>query len=288
VRAPLGEFTLMGAHSAPAEVRRVSDPLRAPKGLKAFDLHFQLSGHSLNIQGGREAVLHEGDFTLCDASQPYSVRFTEANHMLCLKMPQEATAKRLGDVEPLLCRPMSAGQGGAAMLSTFLKTVWGQLQSEPVDEDWGSTVADVIMDLLELAYRPLLRTGGECSLRAQRRRAARDFIDSRLCDPELGVGVIAEALGVSPRYVQLLFAETGGTPSAYILDRRLDLAAERLRRGIGRGGVTDVALGVGFNDVTHFGRAFRRRFGVSPSGYTSGARAPRWSDAERLYLHAQG
>ena len=277
VRAPLGAITLMSADSAAASVSRTSDAFRAARGLKAFDLHFQLAGRSLNSQGGREAMLEAGDFTLCDASRPYRVRFQEDNHMLCLKLPAELVAARLGDVEPLICRQVSARRGGPATLSAFLRAVWSQLQQEPPEHDWAESVSEVILDLLTLAYRPMQEGAADGDSRTVRRRQAREYIDSRLCDPDLGVGAVASALGVTPRYVQLLFAEMQLTPSAYIQDRRLELAAEQLRQGSGRGRVTQTALAVGFNDVTHFGRAFRRRFGVSPSRYGDSGRAPPWA-----------
>lgn len=275
LRVQVGDLCMMGVASAPACVSRVNDPMRNARGRREFDLHFQLTGRSVNAQGEREAVLEAGDFTLCDASQPYSVRFAEANHMICIKTPADPLIARLGDVEDLICRPMSAQLGGAAMLSTFLRTLWTQLEQGGL-EDRDETVSDVVLDLISLAYRPVTDHSGGASLRVSRRREARAFIQDRLCDPDLDVATVAEALGVSPRYVQILFAEDGATPSAYILDRRLELAAERLRGDVGRGGVTRVALGVGFNDLTHFGRAFRKRFGVTPSEYNSGARASPW------------
>ena len=103
---------------------------------------------------------------------------------------------------------------------------------------------------------------------------ARAFIDERICEPDLGAAAIARAMGVSPRYVQMLFAAAGSTPSAYIQERRLRLAAEQLRRADGRC-ITEVAMAVGFNDLTHFGRAFRRRYGVAPRDYRQGSRATR-------------
>ncbi len=276
LRVQVGDLLMMGAASAPACVSRINDPSRTARGRREFDLHFQLTGRSINTQGGREAVLEAGDFTLCDASQPYSVRFSEANHMVCVKAPVEPLAARLGDLEDLVCQPMSGRQGGAAMLSVFMRTLWAQIEQGEL-EDRDETVSDVIFDLITLAYRPMTGHHGDASLRALRRREARAFIQERLCDPDLDVAAVAEAVGVSPRYLQILFAQDGVTPSAYILDRRLELAAERLRAGVERGGVTRVALGVGFNDLTHFGRAFRKRFGVTPSDYNSGARVSRWA-----------
>ncbi len=271
VRASLGELNLMGAESAAACVNRRNDPFRSARGLSAFDLHFQLAGRSLNSQNGREAALNAGDFTLCDASRPYTVRFGEANHMLCVKVPHLSLAERLGDVEPLLCVPMRGDSGGGAMLSAFLRTLWSQM-GEFGDETWASTVSDVILDLIALAYRPVQDRRPALSAQAQWRDKALAYIDQRICDPDLGVSSIGEALGVSPRYVQMLFAAAGATPSAYILDRRLRLAAERLRRAGGQT-VTEVALALGFNDLTHFGRAFRRRYGVPPRAYRDGRRS---------------
>jgi len=270
VRAELGELTLMSAHSAPAQVSRRSDPHRNARGLGMLDLHFQLRGRSLNAQIGREAVLESGDFTLCDASRPYQVSFTEANHMFCIKVPAERLTRRLGDVDALICKPMSGADGAGAMLSSFLANLWPQID-QAEDSGWGETVSEVILDLMTLAYRPLSEAAGPASARGHWMAKARGFIDEHICDPELSVAAIAAAVGVSPRYVQMLFAAEGATPSAFIQDQRLRLAAERLR-GPGAPCITEVAMAVGFNDLTHFGRAFRKRYGVTPRDYRDGAR----------------
>ena len=87
------------------------------------------------------------------------------------------------------------------------------------------------------------------------RRALFAAVDEALCDPELDVHRIADTLGVSPRYVQILLAELGTTPTALIRSRRLELAAARFERE-GRGcSITDVAYEVGFNDLSSFCRA---------------------------------
>ena len=273
VRARLGELSLMSAHSAPAKVSRSSDPQRNARGLGMLDLHFQLSGRSLNAQSGREAVLEAGDFTLCDASRPYQVSFTESNHMFCIKTPTAALVQRLGDVDALICRPISGASGAGAMLSSFLASLWTQIDHAE-DASWGETVSEVILDLMTLAYRPLSEGAGPVTGRMQWMAKARSFIDAHICDPEIGTAAIATAIGVSPRYVQMLFAADGTTPSAFIQDQRLKLAAERLRRPDAPC-ITEVAMAVGFNDLTHFGRAFRRRYAVAPREYRDGARSGR-------------
>jgi AraC-like DNA-binding protein len=73
-------------------------------------------------------------------------------------------------------------------------------------------------------------------------------------------------LHVTNRYVQALFRDLSTTPSRYILDRRLELAAERLRSSPARR-ISGIAMAVGFGDFAYFSRAFHRRFGLSPRDY---------------------
>jgi AraC family transcriptional activator of tynA and feaB len=103
--------------------------------------------------------------------------------------------------------------------------------------------------------------------RESRRRAVLDIVDAHLCEPEISTRAIAGAAGVSPRYVQMIFAGMGTTPSAYICRRRLDVAAERLRHLGKAASITGVAFDLGFNDLSSFCRAFRRRFGQAPRDY---------------------
>ncbi len=121
----------------------------------------------------------------------------------------------------------------------------------------------MVWDLLERVCLPP-NPAGDCPKRLHHRREARAIIESRLSDPTLDVSEVAGALGFSVRYLQLLFAEVQTTPSRLILERRLEFAAERFRRGDKTCNVTEVALDAGFNDLSHFSRAFRSRFGVSP------------------------
>ena len=58
---------------------------------------------------------------------------------------------------------------------------------------------------------------------------------------------------------------TGVTPHQWLLRARLREAARRLAAS--RAPVTDIALDVGFEDLSNFMRSFRAEFGVSPRRY---------------------
>ena len=80
---------------------------------------------------------------------------------------------------------------------------------------------------------------------------------------------VARAHHVSLRLLQALFAESGSSPARFIRDQRL-IEARRLLDGgesISRAGSLS-----GFPDPGTFTRAFRRRFGCTPSAFLNGYR----------------
>src|SRR5215211_1254719 len=72
----------------------------------------------------------------------------------------------------------------------------------------------------------------------------------------------AAHLGVTPRYVHMLFATEAASFSEFVLAQRLVRAHQMLTdpRCIGRP-ISAIAFDAGFSDLSHFNRTFRRRFG---------------------------
>lgn len=82
---------------------------------------------------------------------------------------------------------------------------------------------------------------------------------------------IPDVAGVSVFHFSRLVREaTGRAPYAFVTDRRLERAAERLRQGDEP--VTQIARTLGFAGASHFGRAFAQRMGCSPLRYRTQAR----------------
>ncbi len=83
----------------------------------------------------------------------------------------------------------------------------------------------------------------------------------------LTLASVARALASSPRQIQRAFEQFGGASfSEQLMERRLSVAADVLleQRSIA---VADVARLVGYRQGSHFARAFRRRYGVSPAEF---------------------
>ncbi|MCW5622534.1 MAG: helix-turn-helix transcriptional regulator [Burkholderiales bacterium] len=91
----------------------------------------------------------------------------------------------------------------------------------------------------------------------------------------------ARQVGLSPFHFLRLFAKVVGvTPHQYLVRSRLRRAARLLTDD--ERSVTDVALDVGFADLSNFVRTFRRAAGVSPRGFRKAAKGDRKIFQERI------
>jgi len=83
--------------------------------------------------------------------------------------------------------------------------------------------------------------------------------------PHKLIGLAAMARMSPYHFLRTFRAVTGVTPHQWLLRARLRDAAERLATT--RMPVTEVALDVGFDDLSNFTRSFRAEFGASPREY---------------------
>lgn len=98
-----------------------------------------------------------------------------------------------------------------------------------------------------------------------------DDIDARF-DEALDLSQLAATAHFEPVHFHKIFlACLGETPAAYVRRIRLERSAARLMNQ--RAVVLDVALDAGFGSGEAFARAFRQRFGHSPSVWQAGAHA---------------
>jgi AraC-like DNA-binding protein len=94
---------------------------------------------------------------------------------------------------------------------------------------------------------------------------ARDYMLARLDQPVL-LDEMARVACLSPNHFIRTFRQAfGQSPHQYLVSRRLE-RAEMLLAGTERP-VTEVCYSVGFESLGSFSWLFRKRYGVSPTGY---------------------
>ena len=91
------------------------------------------------------------------------------------------------------------------------------------------------------------------------------WIELNLMQP-LSVNDVVMKSGYSSFYLQRSFTSvTGESVGRYIRRRRLEVAARLLRET--HADVSEIALMLGFDEITSFYRSFKRTFGISPGRY---------------------
>jgi AraC-like DNA-binding protein len=99
-------------------------------------------------------------------------------------------------------------------------------------------------------------------------KRAIQLLSERLDHP-LDLAAIAREVGVSPHHLsRKVGAETGATLQRHLRRLRIERACEALDSK--RMNVTEVALEVGYQSLSHFAKAFREETGRSPSEWLSG------------------
>ena len=117
---------------------------------------------------------------------------------------------------------------------------------------------------------------------ADRKRAIESalWIEAHSADP-IDLNALAQRAGLSSyHYLRVFAAALGVTPHQFVVRSRLRHAARLLADE--ERSVTDIALDVGFADLSNFVRSFRRAAGVSPRGFRQLARGDRKILQERL------
>jgi AraC family transcriptional regulator, positive regulator of tynA and feaB len=217
---------------------------------------------------GRETVLGEGDFVLSDSFAASTVVLNSTNHALQLAIPYEVLTTHIPDPEIFFGLRMPGSRSLGQTVNALLRSIWTQAEYG-LPSQAGPQIAYSLLALVATAFALEHQTDvAESSLTAARRVQIKRFIEMHLRDTELSAVTIATALGLSPRYVRMVFAAENEHISAYVLRRRLDECAKQLchKLWLGRS-ITETAFDWGFNSTAYFTRAFKQQFGVTPTAY---------------------
>jgi AraC-like DNA-binding protein len=258
--------------------RRSSAISRASEESLIFN--FVLSGVAMAQQDGRSVVLRAGDGAVCDAQRPYSLRFDDAFKILTIKMARSAIAHRAGSIHRITATSFGESSQMCPILFGYLVSFSKQASllppaaSEKVARNFTELLAAALDEVILASPLPL------SEYRATALMRVRDFVERHLDVCELDTSMVSTALNLSPRYINKLFEAENTSLTRYIWRRRLERAAADLQDPARAGlGISAIAMAHGFNDLSHFSRAFRQRFDLSPRAYRASGIAPGTSTA---------
>jgi len=233
-----------------------------------------LSGSQRMEQDGRRVLLRPGDFAFYDGARPHSLSFSRHWSEIILNIPRGMLDRELAGARGLTATRPACDQSSGALLRAYLASLsqeLGVLHRDDLARLSRSTVG-LIAAAMAHAQGPAVGRGRDQTL-----ARAKAMVERSLDNPALDAPRIAAALGVSVRYLNKLFESEQTSLMRHVLARRLERCRDDLLDPACRAlSVSDIALRWGFNDLSHFSRVFRARFGMSPRECRSpGARGGR-------------
>jgi AraC-like DNA-binding protein len=231
-----------------------------------YELSLVLDGRARHLVNGDRSEIGPGSAFLLSPADLHAIHPLGTDPLRCFNTV----------VEPDLVEGVLARLGG--LVAAFPWRADGcldlapdleRLERELVGQDVGAgVVSEALVTglVVELARRnagaaPAVR-GRSDSDTAMRQVLL--YVDRHFREP-LSLADLAAQAHLSPNYCSERFRDIAGVSfQSYLLHRRLQFARSLLEATAL--GVTEICHASGFNDVSHFGRVYRRRYGVPPSG----------------------
>ena len=226
-----------------------------------------LKGRARVTQLGRDLAIDQGGAAMMTTSDPgYHTMYDGGGH-LAVQFPRSALSAVLPDIESRLMRPFPPDSDALKLVIAYAKAAL-DLDSG-ADHELQRRVATHLRDLVVFLAGQRDRDAEAQvarSVTAARLWTIKSEIEARLGEGDLSAETLAATQQISPDYVRKLFRQEGTSFSDYVLLKRLERAHAALIAPVRPGQpIASIALQVGFNDLSYFNRAFRRRYGKSPS-----------------------
>ena len=205
---------------------------------------------------------------LLDCRKPFVVYSLEPPDRVQLRLPREALERRVSLTNGVN-RPIPL-RNDAAILTALARELV-RIGPSTLSPQAAAIVHGHMIDLTAVILGNLAgimpRLGATGRFSALRLRM---FIESQLTNPDADAQSIAFGAGISERHANRLLALEGTSIRSRLIERRLDRCREMLENPQQMHcSITDIAFFYGFRNLSHFTRAFKDRFGLSPSEHRS-------------------
>ena len=270
----VGPLDLARLATGRCEIRRTAAHIDRSSP-RLYSIIIQARGRGLFSQEGNRVELGPGDIALCDHALPHSRVIERDAEMLLIRVPAEMIGEFLPEPQHLCGRRLPAGAGLTPSAATMARGLWQRLEHGFAPE-YEDCFAHHLLELIGTSYAMVFGPDPERGEPdAGSLLLIRNHIDDRLYDPGFKPGSIAAELGFSAREARRLFAPGNDTPRDYILRRRLQEAARRLRDPRWRGHtIAEIAHCCGFASNAVFTRSFREHHDLSPTEYRARGNPP--------------
>ena len=261
----IDDLALVDVECAPTSGSRGRSQIAATDG-EFVALLFIRAGHEVIRTNGDTVRLAPGDAVVWDSTR--TARFDVPGRLSkrSLLIPRAALAEVSGGAWATPGAVLERGRPAIALLTGYLDTLAGILPG--LDPAAVVAARNATLELVLGVLRPAASGGvRDLPLRAAMER----FIEQHLTSMAITPDRIACEHGVSVRTVNRIFSTTGDTVGGVIRSRRLAHARDELTTGAEP--ISVIAHRWGFFDSSHFHRAFKASYGLSPRDYRASRRS---------------
>jgi len=228
----------------------------------------QVAGELELEQDGHNVLLESGDIALLDPMLPYIGRFSSGSKLLVLKVPRRSLEARIGNTRQIVARSIKPLNAESRLTSSFLAML--PLSAGNMSATAEEAVSNQTLDLIAISLSKSLENHEPrvSSARAIASLNVRASVEMRLADPALDAKTVADAAGLSVRYANAVLADEDTSIMRLVQAKRLARCRSALADPLqAHRTVSEIAYGWGFSDMTHFGRRFKKAYGVLPREY---------------------
>jgi len=216
-------------------------------------------------QQSRSIELAAGEAVLFDQTQwtNLAAQSTDMSRVIGIRAPRELLRQRLRHLEDRFFAAVPRQDGALSLLQAYVTAL--MTRQGPDDPVLAKLAMDHLADLVALTVGwsdPGEQSAGQ---RAARLITIQNHIDESFGDPRFSLTALARRMGISPRQIQRLLADSDTSFVDQLVKRRLRRAHDMLTSKLHADkSVIDIAQECGFSTVSHFHRVFRREFGATP------------------------
>lgn len=242
-----------------AQTLRRTPAIIAGRAEPRFVLVRMRAGRSWLHHRGGDVSLRPDECVLLDGREPCELSLGGGSDSLWFHLPIDWVESHLPDPQVAVAVPLGSRQPWSGMLLDVMDTIHADIGASPpflVARSLCTALA-LTVDAIEVrstahsrkTFKSLQRTLAELA---------------STCN--VTVAEIAQAHGISPRYLHAICSANGTSCERELIRVRLERAQRLLLDPTeSNRSIDDIAWQCGFSDTSHFRRRFRAVFGVTPS-----------------------
>src|SRR5690349_9077754 len=260
----LGDLTVCSGQTTAFRVERTPALARDDMEPSVF-VNVQLSGASMVVQDGREAMLHPGGLAIYDSTAPYTLLNDTGMTGEFFRIPHAALAMPSDVIRRACAVSLSPGHPLTSLTYDYLRRLAADpaLRTAPNADAVGHPSVELVRAVITTH---LHHSGAAEPLAATLVLRILEYARIHHRDPELSAEMIAAAHYVSVRHLYKVLAAADVSLADWIRNHRLeacrhDLAVDNQPM------IAVVARRHGFTDMSSFSRAFRATYGLSPKDW---------------------